>query len=265
MSTNRMFAVITGASSGIGFELAKQCLDHGLDVLICAEDGGLGGAANRLSQLGGIVQAVQADLSTRDGCEFLAAEIKRTGRPVDALLLNAGVGVGGPLIETDLDAELAMIALNCGHTVHMSKRVVPDMVKRGGGRVLITGSVVSTSPNPYQAVYGATKAFVLSFGEALRAELEGTGVTVTVMQPGATETRFFQRAGLMNTKVGKAKKDDPALVARRGFEAMMAGKDKVLVGGLKSRLEGFANELLPERFKASRAGRVTKPLATTEG
>jgi uncharacterized protein len=259
MST-RMFAVVTGASSGIGLELARQCLEHGFDVLVCAEDEGIGAAATLLSRLGGIVQSVQADLSTREGCEQLVSQIRQTNRPIDALLLNAGVGVGGPFIETDLDAELSAIALNCGHTVHIAKRVVPEMVKRGQGRVLITGSVMSTSPNPYQAVYGATKAFVMSFGEALRNELEGSGVTVTVMQPGATETQFFERADLMNTRVGKGRKDDPAPVAKRGFDAMMAGKDAVLAGGLKSRLEGIANEVLPERVKASFAGKLTKPL-----
>jgi short-subunit dehydrogenase len=152
-----------------------------------------------------------------------------------------------------------MIALNCMHTVHLAKRVVPDMVARGQGRILITGSVVSTAPNPYQAVYGATKAFVMSFGEALRFELKDTGVTVTVLQPGATDTNFFERAALMDTKVGQAKKDDPALVARNGFAAMMDGKDSVLGGSFKSKVEGMMNEILPETVKAAQAGKTTKP------
>jgi short-subunit dehydrogenase len=133
------------------------------------------------------------------------------------------------------------------------------MIARGQGRVLITGSIVSTAPNPYQAVYGATKAFVMSFGEALRFELKDTGVTVTVLQPGATDTAFFERADLMDTKVGQAKKDDPALVAKQGFEAMMAGKDSVLGGSLKSKVSGLMNEVLPETVKAAQAGKQTKP------
>jgi short-subunit dehydrogenase len=260
--TSDKFAVITGASSGIGFELAKQCLEHGYDVLICAEDAGLEHATEELRALGkGQVQRERVDLATFQGVEKLAHTIQAQGRGVDALLLNAGVGVGGAFVETDLGAELKMIALNCVHTVHLAKRIVPAMVARKSGHILMTGSVVSTSPNPYQAIYAATKSFVMSFGEALRVELAETGVTVTVLQPGATDTNFFERADLMNTKVGQAKKDDPALVAKQGFEAMIAGKDSVLGGSFKSRMEGLMNELLPETFKAKQAAKVTKPLS----
>ncbi|HEY1815579.1 MAG TPA: SDR family NAD(P)-dependent oxidoreductase [Kofleriaceae bacterium] len=249
-------AVITGGSSGIGLALAKQCLENGFDALICAENDEVMQIAKTLP---GNVEALKADLSTFDGCEQLVARVHDGGRPVDALLLNAGVGLGHAVIDQPLEDELAMIALNCNHTVHVARRLVPAMVQRGAGRVLITGSVVSTSPNPYQAVYAATKAFVMSFGEALRVEVADSGVTVTVLQPGATDTRFFQRGELMDTKVGQAKKDDPALVAKRGFDAMMAGKDSVLGGGFKSRLEGLMNELLPESFKAKQTAKQTKP------
>jgi short-subunit dehydrogenase len=133
------------------------------------------------------------------------------------------------------------------------------MVSRGQGRVLMTGSVVSTSPSPYQAVYGATKAFVMSLGEALHYELKDTGVTVTVLQPGATDTRFFERADSLDTRVARAEKDDPALVARQGFEAMMAGKDSVLAGSLKTPIGGLMNEVLPETIKAAQAARRTRP------
>lgn len=254
--SNRKFAVITGASSGIGYELARQCLEHDFDVLICAEDEGIFAAARTLMQIGPAVEAVQADLATREGCETLIAAVHR---PPDALLLNAGVGVGGAFVDNSLDEELRMIALNCNHTVHVAKGLLPRMVARKQGRVLITGSEVSTAPNPYQAIYGATKAFVMSFGEALRYELEDTGVTVTVLQPGATDTSFFERADLMDTKVGQDKKDDPALVAKQGFEAMMKGKDSVSGGGFKSRMQTFMNELLPETTKARMAGKKTEP------
>lgn len=258
--TKRQFAVITGASSGIGFELAKQCLEHDMDILLCAEDLGLDSAADQLRSIGkGSVERFRADLSTFDGVEKLYSRIKSGGRSVDALLLNAGVGVGGAFVETELGRELNMIALNCNHTVHLAKLVAPDMVAQSSGRILITGSEVSTSPNPYQAVYGATKAFVMSFGEALRVELADAGVTVTVLQPGATDTEFFERADLMDTKVGQAKKDDPALVAKQGFAAMMDGKDSVAGGSFKTRMQTFMNELLPETFKAKMAGAQTKP------
>jgi short-subunit dehydrogenase len=256
--TKNKFAVITGASAGIGYQLAKQCLDNGFDILICAEDQlGVESAAVTLGgENAAAIQTVVADLATREGCEKLVAAIHR---PVDALLLNAGVGVGGAFVDTDLEAELKMVALNCNHTIRVAKHLVPKMVERGEGRVLITGSEMSTAPNPYQAVYGATKAFVMSFGEALRYELKDTGVTVTVLQPGATDTNFFERADLLDTKVGQSKKDDPALVAKQGFEAMMAGKDSVAGGGFKSRMQTFMNELLPETVKAAMAGKQTKP------
>ncbi len=258
----RKLAVITGASSGIGFHLAKEALAHDYDILICAEDDGLTAAVAELQALGkGSVDSVRADLAMFAGVEKLATEIHARGRAVDALLLNAGVGVGGAFVDTKLEDELRMIALNCVHTVHLAKRLVPEMVQRGEGTILMTGSVVSTSPNPYQAIYAATKSFVMSFGEALRVELADTGVTVTVLQPGATDTNFFERADLMNTKVGQAKKDDPALVAKQGFEAMLSGKDSVLGGSFKSRMEGLMNELLPETFKAKQAAKTTKPIS----
>jgi short-subunit dehydrogenase len=257
--TKRKFAVITGASSGIGYALARECLANGFDIMICAEDTGIQAAATQLSGGGGRGIPVEADLATYDGVEALFQAIQSHPFPVDALLLNAGVGVGGAFKDTSLSDELRMIALNCNHTVHLAKRVLPQMVARGEGRILITGSVVSTSPNPYQAVYGATKAFVMSFGLAIREELKDTGVTVTVLQPGATDTEFFERADLMDTKVGQEKKDDPALVAKQGFAAMMAGKDSVLGGSLKSKIEGLMNEVLPETIKAAQAGKQTKP------
>lgn len=151
----RKFAVITGASSGIGYELARQCLDHGYDILICAEDAGINDAAHTLATRDGVnIQPVQADLATREGVEKLIAAI---ARPVDALLLNAGIGVGGAFTETDLDAELRMIALNCGHTVHVAKRIVPQMVERKAGKILITGSEVSVAPNRIKRSTGRRK------------------------------------------------------------------------------------------------------------
>lgn len=249
-ATNRKFAVVTGASSGIGFELAKQCIEHDFDLLICSEDEGIHAAARHLGATGAVVEAVHSDLATYEGCEKLVDEVNYRGRPLDALILNAGVGVSGSFVQTELDDELRMIGVNVMAVVHLAKRLVPRMINRGQGRVLITASVASTSPAPFLAVYGATKAFDLSFAEALRFELKGTGVTVTALQPGATETEFFERADMDNTRVAQRSKDDPAAVAKKGFDAMMAGKDKVTAASLRSRLEGIAGELLPERVKA---------------
>jgi short-subunit dehydrogenase len=258
-ASSRQLAVITGASSGIGFELARECIEHDFDVIICAEDDGIHQAAEHLSATGAVVEAVRCDLATYEGCEKLVAAIDQMQRPIDALMLNAGVGVGGSFVQTELDEELRMIGLNVTAVVHLSKRLVPRMVNRGRGRILITASVAATSPAPFLAVYGATKAFDLSFAEALRFEVKDTGVTVTALQPGATDTEFFERADMENTKVAQSKKDDPADVARKGFDAMMDGKDKVIVAGLKSKLEGIAGEVLPETLKARMQAGQTKP------
>ncbi|MBA3540688.1 MAG: SDR family NAD(P)-dependent oxidoreductase [Deltaproteobacteria bacterium] len=256
----RPFAVVTGASSGIGLELAKQCREHGFDLLIVAEDAGIEDAAHALTTNDAVVEAHQLDLAMYDGVEALNRAIHATGRPVEVLILNAGVGVGGEFArDTALQAELKMIALNVSSVVHLAKRVIPGMVERGRGRVLITACITSTSPAPFLAVYGATKAFDLSFAEALRDELKGTGVTVTALQPGPTDTNFFVRAGMLDTKVAQDKKDDPAEVARVGFEAMMAGKDSVIASSLKSKMKGLANEILPETVKAAAQRRETKP------
>jgi len=257
--SNKKFAVVTGGSTGIGFELARQCVENGYDVLIAAENAKVRQAAEQLQSSGALIYEFQEDLSKPEGVERLYQRIVDIGRPVDALLLNAGVGRGGAFLDTALEDELNMIALNCGHTVHLAKRVISDMVANKQGRVLITGSVVSTAPNPYQAVYGATKAFVYSFGEAIREELKDSGVTVTVLQPGATDTEFFDRAGLQDTKVGTGKKDDPAKVAKDGFEGMIAGKSSVLAGGLKAQAEGALNEVLPEPLKATKLANESKP------
>jgi short-subunit dehydrogenase len=259
-ATERQFAVITGASSGIGLELARQCIENNFDVLICATDpAGLSPAKKHLSASGAQVFTLACDLATFEGCEELARRIHELARPIDALLLNAGMGVGGAFVDNALEAEMEMIMLNVMSVVHLSKRLVPGMVRRGRGRVLITASVASTAPAPYLAVYGATKAFDLSFAEALRSELRDTGVTVTALQPGATETEFFARADMQDTKVAEGKKDDPAEVARVGFEAMMEGQDKVIAASLKSKMEGWIGEVLPEPLKAKLQARQTKP------
>jgi short-subunit dehydrogenase len=258
-ATNRPFAVVTGASSGIGFELAKQCALNNFDVLMCAEDEGIHQAARHLGATGAVIEPVRADLSTFEGCEKLVEAVNAFARPLDAVLLNAGVGVNGSFVQTELEDELKMIGLNVNAVVHLAKRLVPRMVNRGSGRVLITASVVSTAPAPFLAVYGATKAFDLSFAEALRFELKDTGVTVTALQPGATDTEFFARADMDNTKVAQSEKDDPEAVAKKGFEAMMAGKDKVIAASIKSKLEGIASEVLPETMKAKMQADQVRP------
>ncbi len=258
-SQDRPLAVVTGASDGIGYELARIFAENGFDLVVCAEDGGIAEAAQAFGASGGRVESVQADLATFEGNEQLCERIRSLGRPVDALALNAGVGVGGPFIETDLKADLELIGLNIGSAVHLAKRLLPDMVRRGSGRLLITSSIASTMPAPFEATYGGSKAFVQSFAQALREELKDSGVTVTALMPGPTETNFFHRAGLDDTKVGAGKKDDAAEVARQGFEALMAGKDHVVAGSLKNNLEAMGAKVLPETAKAKLHRGLTEP------
>jgi short-subunit dehydrogenase len=252
-------AVVTGASSGIGLELAKQFASHGFDLLIISEDDQIDAAAEHLRSLGARVDAVQANLATFDGVESVCQLISDNGQPIDALALNAGVGVGGPFLESELDDELNLIALNVASPVHMAKRLLPAMVARDRGRVLITSSIAAEMPAPFEATYGASKAFLLSFSEALRNELKDTHVTVTALQPGPTDTNFFRRAGMEDTKVGAGKKDDPADVARDGFEAMMAGKDHIVAGSLKNKIQSAVAQILPETTKAEMHRKVGEP------
>ncbi|WP_229069978.1 SDR family oxidoreductase [Actinoplanes sp. DH11] len=255
------FAVVTGASSGIGYELARKFAENGYDLLIVAEDAGIEEAANVLRRDGeNQVVAVRADLATFDGVEQTYAAIRETGRPVDALALNAGRGIGGDFVrQTDLADELNVIDVNVTSTVHLAKRVLPDMVARGQGQVLFTSSIASEMPGTYQAVYNASKSFVQSFAEALRAELNDTGVSVTSLMPGPTDTNFFHRAEMDDTRVGQSKKDDPAQVAAQGFEAMLKDKEKVVAGSLKTKAQGVGAKVMPDRLKAEMHRRMAEP------
>jgi len=255
----KQFAVVTGASSGIGYELAKQFAQNGFDLLIVSGGDRINATGTEIQKLGGNVQAVQADLATHEGVHQLLSAIQSSGRPVDAAAINAGVGVSGRFVETDLGEELNMVALNVTSTVHLAKYIVKDMVARGAGRILFTSSIAGTMPTPYEAVYGATKAFVRSLSQSLREELKDTGVTVTALMPGATETEFFQRAGAEDTKLGASEKDDPAEVAKEGFEALMAGKDHVVAGSFKNKMQAAAGYALPDPMVAKAHAGMSAP------
>jgi uncharacterized protein len=259
-STARPLAVVTGASSGIGYELARQFAQHGYDLVVAADGPGIKQAALDIEALGATVDSVQADLATYDGVEQLVDRIRATGRPVDSVAVNAGVGVGGDFTrDNDLRDELRLVDLNVRSAVHLAKRVLPEMVGARKGRILFTSSIAATMPGPFQASYSASKAFLYSFGEALREELKDTGVTVTVLMPGPTDTEFFERAGMEDTKVGSGKKDDPAEVARDGFEALMDGKDHVVAGSMKNKVMATMNKVMPESAKASAHRRMSEP------
>lgn len=260
MESLKQFAVVTGASSGIGYELAKQFAQNGFDLLVTAEDAGIAEAAQAFEAWGANVRTVQVDLSSYEGVEKLYSAIKAYGRPVDAVALNAGVGVHGPFSETDLMDELNLINLNVVSVVHLSKRLIKDMITAGHGRILYTASIASTMPAPFMAVYAASKAFVLSFSEALRSELKDSGITVTALMPGPTDTEFFERADMMDTKAAEeSKKTTAAEVAQEGFEALMAGSDHIIAGNMKTKIQGAMAKIIPEAKKAEQHRKMTEP------
>ncbi len=254
---NRRFAVITGGSSGIGYELAKVLLDNDFDVLLAAERG-LESAGHELRGGTASVQTVTADLTTFDGNEQLIAAVEAQGKPVDVLALNAGVGVAGPFLATSLDDDLALLQLNIGSAIHLAKKLLPPMVARQQGRLLITSSIAAAMPGPYYATYAASKAFLLSFAEAIRYELRDTGVSVTALQPGPTDTDFFDRAGMEDTMVADMKKDQPEDVARDGIEALLDGQDHVVAHSLRNKIQVAASKGMPEPAKARMHAMMTK-------
>lgn len=260
-------ALVTGASSGIGFSLAQELATRGYNLIICSAGERLPEAAEELRGYAVEVQEVQADLSTAAGVEKLWNAVKDSGRKIEIACINAGVGVGGLFHETNLEDEINMVELNCTRTVQLAKHVVQDMVARGEGRILFTSSIAGEMVAPREAVYAATKAFDLSFAHSLRYELEDTNVTVTTLQPGPTDTDFFRRAGLENTKVGqKGKKDSqPDEVARQGIDALLAGKDHVYSASLKTKVEGMLANVIPGKAKAAMHEEQTKPLKRKAG
>ena len=257
-TATRPLALVTGASSGIGRELAVELAAREYDLVLAAEDGALSTVGEGASRSGSSVVTVTADLATDAGVQKLVDEVEGLGRPVDVLCLNAGVGNAGPFIETPLEDDLRLIALNIDHVVHTAKRLLPGMVRRGQGRVLITSSIAALMPGPWYATYAASKAFLQSFAEAIRYELKDTGVTVTALLPGPTDTDFFDRANLDGTVADEGPKDDPAQVARDGIEAMLDGKDQVVAGSWRNKVQAVLSKGGPDSLKAAMHAQQTK-------
>jgi short-subunit dehydrogenase len=255
IGTPRKFAIVTGASSGIGRELAKQCAQNGYDLLIAADEP-LSEAEAELAALGADVESVETDLATTEGVDELYAAAG--GRPVDALLANAGHGLGHAFLDQDFGKIRHVIDTNVTGTLLLIHKVGADMRARGAGRILITGSIAGLMPGTYQAVYNGTKALLDSFAYALRAELKDTGVTVTCLMPGATETEFFERAEMLDTKVGTGKKQSPAEVAKVGFEAMEKGADEV-VSGWNNKLRAAISHIVPSSVLAEQHKKMAAP------
>jgi short-subunit dehydrogenase len=251
----RPLAVVTGASSGIGLELARECARNGLDLIVAA-DRPLEAAIGDLRALGAAVEAVEADLATPEGIEMLYTQV--AGRPVAVLIANAGHGLGKGFLDQSFEDITHVVDTNVTGTLALLHKVGRDMRARGAGRILITGSIAGFMPGSFQAVYNGTKAFIDSFSWALRNELEDTGVTVTCLMPGATDTEFFQRADMMDTKVGAGSKMDAGEVARIGFKAMMDG-DGDVVAGLKNKLRSAVATVTPAAVLAEQHRKMAEP------
>ncbi|MEV7128296.1 SDR family NAD(P)-dependent oxidoreductase [Streptomyces sp. NPDC093260] len=254
---SKPLALVTGASSGIGYELARQFAEHGYDLLVNAEDDRLDHAAQRLRETGAEVRAVRADLRDPAGVDHLVAAT--TGLTVDVAALNAGVGQGGAFADTDLADDLSVIDLNVTSTVRLAKPLLRDMVARGEGSLVFTSSIAATMPGPFQSVYNASKSFVQSFAQALQDEVKDTGVSVTAFMPGPTDTDFFRRADMGDTRIGAGPKDDPAQVAEQAYEAVAKGRTKAVTGSLKTKAQGAANKILPDGAKAAAHRKMAQP------
>ena len=250
------YAIVTGASSGIGRELAIIAARDGHDLLLAADTAGLAEVADLCRSAGAEVDTLQVDLSTEDGVDQLW--VATQGRAVDALFANAGHGLGRAFLDQDFDEIKHVIGTNITGTIYLIQQVARDMVDRGRGRILITGSIAGYMPGTFQAVYNGTKAFIDSFSFALRNELKDTGVTVTCLMPGATETNFFERADMMDTKVGTDEKDDPVDVAQVGYEAMMRG-DGDIVAGWKNKLQTTVANVTPSEMLAEQHRKMAEP------
>jgi len=252
----RQLAVVTGASTGIGLELARECARNGFDLLIAANEPEIESAADELRREGVSVETVDADLSTVEGVDDLYDEIG--GRPVAALLANAGRGLGHAFLDQNFADLRYVIDTNITGTVYLLHKIGRDMRARNEGRILITGSIAGFMPGSYQAVYNGTKAFLDSFSYALREELKDTKITVTCLMPGATETEFFHRADMMDTKVGTGKKDDAAKVAKDGFDAMMKGEGGI-VSGWHNKVQVAAAHVMPAERLAKQHSKMAAP------
>ena len=251
------FAIVTGASTGIGFELAHLAADNGYDLLIVADEPLIESAAADVRGKGVDVRAVEADLSTIEGVDRLLAAAG--GRTIDLLCANAGRGLGHGFLEQSVADWRRVIDTNVTGTLYLLQKVVAPMVARNEGKVLVTGSVAGFMPGSFNAVYNGTKAFVDSFTDALRNEIKDSdGVTITTLMPGPVETEFFETAGLGDTKVGRADKDDPAKVARDGWEALMAGRQSI-VSGWKNKLQAAAAHVLPAGVTAAMHRNMAEP------
>lgn len=261
MSDNQNFVLITGATSGIGYELALLFAAAKRNLILVARDqAALSTTAHQLREQGVEVITIAKDLFRREAAFELCQEIENGGFVVDILVNDAGQGVYGLFKDTDIDRELDIIDLNIASLIILTKHFVKEMGTLGSGKILNLASIASTTPGPWHAVYHATKAFVLSFSESLRSELKDSDITVTALLPGATDTDFFEKADMLDSKIvqDKSKLANPADVAKDGYEALMAGKDKV-VSGFRNKVQVAMSHITPDTLLAEQMKNQQKP------
>ncbi|MDO5658425.1 MAG: SDR family NAD(P)-dependent oxidoreductase [Paracoccus sp. (in: a-proteobacteria)] len=256
--TARPLALVTGGSAGIGLELAKLLAAGGYELIVTGSSDRTAKAAQDLRATGVPVTPVQSDLSTPEGVASVVAAVGT--RPLDALILNAGIATGGAsFLDMPLERHLGLIDLNIGSTVRLCHALLPNVIA-AEGKVLMVSSLSATTPTPYEGVYGPSKSFMTSFGHGLREELRGTGVTVTILHPGATATDFHARAGMGATGFGdNSWKNDPALIARQGYEAMLAEVTSLIGGDAETQQAGEDHKRLSEEEKARRHAEMARP------
>ncbi len=258
VETGKGIAVVTGASTGIGYELAKCAAQDGYDLVIAADEPQIQEAAMRLREFGVQVEAMQVDLATPDGVRRFVNGILALDRPVDLLMANAGRGLGDDFLDQDVREAQRVVDTNISGTLALVHAIGNRMRNRGSGRILFLGSIAGFLPGSFQAVYNGTKSFINSFSFALRDELKDTGVTVTCLMPGPTDTEFFERADMLDTAVGQGKKDDPAFVAKTGYQAMLDGEGDV-VAGWKNKLMTAAANVTPAGVLAAQHRKMSEP------
>jgi len=258
LDDNRPLAIVTGASSGIGYELAKICVSEGFDLVIASDEEEIHAVGEELRGLGANVTDLRTDLATLEGVDELVSAARQFNRPVRYLFANAGLGIGGNFVDENFDDVQHVLDTNITGTIYLIHKVGNDMRRRGEGKILITGSIAGFMPGSFQAVYNGTKAFIDSFSFAIREELKDTGITITCLMPGATETEFFERADLMDTKIGTAKKDDAQMVAEVGYKAMVNGEGDV-VSGWKNKIQSSLANVTPAGVLARQHRSMAEP------
>ena len=265
MKTNGKYALITGATSGIGYELAKLFAADGYNLVIVArgEDGGLERSASELKNQYGIeVTTLAKDLFKRENAFAVYDEVKAKGIEIDVLVNDAGQGQYGLFTDTDINRELDLVQLNIGSLIILTKQFLKDMVARGEGKILNLSSIASKTPGPWQSVYHGTKAFVQSFTEAINSENKDKGVTITALLPGATDTDFFNKADMQESKQvqDKSKMASAADAAKDGYEALMKGDDMV-VSGFKNKMQVAMAAVTPDGIVSDNTKTKQEPAA----